>query len=98
MARSAGARAPKGPWKRSQPRPARVARVCALGHVPFTWPPSPGAYKYPPGVFSLRRSRALASFRNLVFWFIVVVVVVLLVVVLAIRVKERECVSVVLEG
>ena len=43
-------------------------------------------------------SRALASFCNLIFRFVVVVVVLLLVVVLAIRVKERECVSVVFEG
>ena len=60
-------------------------------------PLSPEAYKYPPGVFSLSRSRALASFYNLIFRFIVVVVL-LLVVVLAIRVKERVCVSVVFEG
>jgi len=33
------------------------ARACALGHVDARGPLSPGAYKYPPGVFSLSRSR-----------------------------------------
>ena len=72
---------------------------CGTGaRVPGLWargrplgPLSPGAYKYPLGVFTLEISRALASFCNLVFRFVVVVVL-LLVVVLAIRVKERESV------
>ena len=67
----------------------RAAHVAPFGLV---------SIKTPPGVFSLGRSRALASYCNLVFRFIVVVVLLLLVVVLAIRVKERECVSVVFEG
>ena len=74
------------------------ARAPALWATCFPRGPlSPGAYKYPPGVFSLSRSRVRANFCNLIFRFVVVVVV-LLVVVLAIRVKERVCVSVVFEG
>ena len=69
------------------------ATCCSRG------PLCPGVYKNPPGVFSWGKSRVLASFCNLIFRFVlVVVVVVLLAVVLAIRVKERECVSVVFEG
>ena len=76
---------------------ARALGLRARGH-PLA-PLSPEVYKYPPWGLKKSRSRALASFCNLVFRFIVVVVVVLLlVVVLAIRVKERECVSVVFEG
>jgi len=87
--------------------PAWQGRVSAAlwARAPALWatcrsrgPLSPGVYKNPPGVFSLSRSRALASFCNLIFRFIVVVVILHLVVVLAIRVKERECVSVVFEG
>ena len=76
---------------------ARAPGLRARGH-PLA-PLSPEAYKYPPWGLKKGISKALASFCNLVFRFVVVVVVVvLLVVVLAIRVKERECVSVVFEG
>ena len=76
---------------------ARAPELRARGHPLALL--SPEAYKYPPWGLKKSRSRALASFCNLIFRFIVVVVL-LLVVVLAIRVKEREsvCVSVVFEG
>ena len=47
---------------------------------------------------SVGPDQSFSKFCNLVFRFVVVVVVLLLVVVLAIRVKERECVSIVFEG
>ena len=90
--------------RRAPPWQGRVS-AALWARAPVLWttcfprgPLSPGAYKYPPGVFSLARSRALASFCNLVFRFVVVVFILLLVVVLAIRVKERECVKCCIEG
>ena len=90
-ARSQARAALAGPRKRGPLGAARLRFGPRASHVA---PLSLGTYKYPPEVFSLSRSRALASFYNLVFRFVfvVVVVVLLLVVVLAIRVKERESV------
>ena len=71
------------------PRPYGRARP-GFGPGSPPGPLSPEAYKYPPWGLKKSRSRALVSFCNLVFRFIVVVLLLLLVVVLAIRVKERE--------
>ena len=97
-----GARRP-GRAVKTRPRPRfrgpLGARACALGHVLLTWLPFLLVpINTPLGSSVWQDPEFRASCCNFVFRFVVVVVVVLLVVVLAIRAKERECVSVVLEG